>query len=76
MTLPWQKTVLQGSSFDLYAPVEDSLNGLERLAGEPIVAYTTDPQRSVEIFSITFSYCHELLLGAELEKESQAHHRG
>ena len=39
------KTFLQGSSFDLYAPVEDSLNGLERLAGEPIVAYTTDPQR-------------------------------
>ena len=45
LTLLWQKTVLHGTSFDLYAPVEDSLNGLERLAGEPIVAYTTDPQR-------------------------------
>ena len=40
------KTCLSGNfQCDVYASVEGSLNGLDGLAGEPMVVYTTEPQR-------------------------------
>ena len=47
MTLLWeQKPVFRGNfQCDVYASVEGSLNDLDGLAGEPMVIYTTEPQR-------------------------------
>ena len=36
---------MHGTSFDIYATVADSLNGLDGLTEEPMVVYTTEPQR-------------------------------